>query len=383
MEDEQKIRIYGREITKRKKLHEALQESETRYRSLFNTMTEGFALHEIVCDDKGAPCDYRFLDVNPAFEEMTGLKRDDIVGKLQREVLPNSDPKWIRIYGEVTLTGNPIHFEDYFPDQKRYYDVLAYRPAPRQFAVIFTDITVRKQVEEALRVKTEQLENAGKELEDFSYSITHDLRAPLRAVEGYARMILKKHENDFDDDTMGKFNVVRTNAQKISMLIDDLLTFSRVNKARLSMFKVNMDDLVRETWQELQIIHPERQMNLKIGPIPNGKGDRPLIKQALYHILSNAIKFTKAREDTQVEVGGYEEQNEVIYYFRDNGVGFDMKYQNRLFSVFQRLHTDDEYGGTGVGLALVRRIIHRHGGRSWAEGEVDHGACIYFTLPKA
>lgn len=245
------------------------------------------------------------------------------------------------------------------------------------------EITKRKKTEIALHEKTLQLESANKDLENFSYSVSHDLRAPLRAVDGYARMILKKHGTGFDKDTLDKFSVIRTNAQRISLLIDDLLTFSRLSRVYLSMFKVNMDDLFRETWKDLQTIHHERSMSLKINPVPYGKGDRALIKQVLNHILSNAVKFTKAHEDTLVEVGGYEEGNEIIYYIRDKGIGFDMKYHDKLFGVFQRLHTNDEYEGTGVGLALVQRIIQRHGGRVWAEGEVDQGACFYFTLPKA
>jgi PAS domain S-box-containing protein len=361
---------------------EELRKSEESYRSLFNAMTEGFALHEIVCDDTGTPCDYRFLDINPAFERLTGLKRDEVIGRLYGDILPDDGQKWIKIYEEVALTGNPVHFENYSPALKRHYEVYAYRPAPRQFAVIFMDISERKQTEIALQERTLQLENANKEMENFSYSFSHDLRAPLRAVDGYARMILKKHEADFDKDTLDKFNVIRSNARKINMLIDDLLTFSRMSRAHMSMFNIKMDDLFRETWTDLQSLYPQRPMSLKINPVPPGKGDRALIKQVLNHILSNAVKFTKAHEKTLVEVGGAEQGNEIVYYIRDGGIGFDMKYNERLFGVFQRLHTDEEYEGTGVGLALVKRIIHRHGGRVWAEGEVDRGACFYFTLPK-
>jgi light-regulated signal transduction histidine kinase (bacteriophytochrome) len=155
-----------------------------------------------------------------------------------------------------------------------------------------------------------------------------------------------------------------------------------MREARLSMFKINMDELFREVWKEMQAIHPERSINLQINSLPPGKGDMALIKQVLGHIFSNAVKFTRAREDTRMEAGGYEEGNEIVYYIKDNGIGFDMKYSDRLFNVFQRLHSENEYEGTGVGLALVQRIIHRHGGRVWAEGEVNEGACFYFTLPK-
>ena len=382
IEDTGRIRTYGREISKRKKLDDALQKSEERFRSLFNAMAEGFALHEIVCDEQGSPSDYRFLEINPAFEALTGLKREDIIGRLYKEVLPNDDPKWLKIYGDVTVTGNPVHFENYSPVLKKHFEVFAYRPAPRQFAVIFNDVTMRKQSEKELRAKTRQLEYANKELESFSHSVSHDLRAPLRAIDGFARMILRKHEQDFDDETRDKFNVIRANAQKINILIENLLTFSGINGARLAIFRINMDVLVREVWDEMKSIFPDQPMDLKITCLPEVKGDRALIRQVFHQLLSNAVKFTRIQEEPHVEVGGYEEGPDVIYYVRDRGIGFDMKYHDKLFDVFQRLHPDSDYKGMGVGLALVKRIIHRHEGRVWAEGEIDQGACFYFALPK-
>jgi len=280
--------------------------------------------------------------------------------------------------GRVQETAREIQIGDRWFGQSFYF-----MEDTRRIRIYGREITKRKGMEIALQEKALQLLNASQELENFSYSVSHDLRVPLRAIDGYVRMILKKHEKDFDEDTLDKFNVIRINAKRINLLIEDLMIFSRLGSVHLSRFRVNMNELVGEVWQEMQNMNPDRPMSLRIVSAPHGNGDRALIKQVLSHLLSNAIKFTRSREETLVEVGGYEEENETVYYVRDNGIGFDMKYHDKLFGVFRRLHTHEEYEGTGVGLALVRRIVQRHGGRVWAEGEIDRGACFYFTLPKA
>jgi hypothetical protein len=361
----------------------ALRESEERYHSLFENMTEGFALHEVICDSEGVPCDYRFVDVNPSFEALTGLKRDRIIGRCVTEILPGEDPQWIKLYGEVAMTGEPIHFENYSPVLKRHYEVFAYRPAPRRFAVIFMDVTDRKEAEIELQKKTALLAEANKEMESFSYSISHDLRAPLRAIDGYSRMILKRNAGEFNEETKRQFTLIRDNTQKMGQLIEDILAFSRLGRQSLVMSVIDMESLAGKVWEELRIINPERQLTLKIDRLPPGMGDPALIRQVLVNALDNAIKFTKVREVAVVEVGGYEKDGNTVYYIRDNGVGFDMQYYDKLFGVFQRLHSADEYEGTGIGLALIQRIIHRHGGVVWAEGKVNEGATFYFSLPSS
>jgi PAS domain S-box-containing protein len=360
----------------------ALRESEERYHSLFENMTEGFALHDIICDEKGVPCDYCFLDINPSFEALTGLKREQIIGRCVLDVLPGEDPKWIKLYGDVAMTGEPIHFENYSPVLKRHYEVFAYRPAPRRFAVIFMDVTDRKEAEIELQKKTALLEEANKEMEGFSYSVSHDLRAPLRAIDGYSRMILKHNAGEFNEETQRQFTLIRENTQKMGQLIEDILAFSRLGRQSLVMSVMDMDSLARKVWEELRIINPGRQMTMKLDRLPPGMGDQALIRQVLVNALANAIKFTKVREVAVIVVGGYEKDGSNVYYIQDNGVGFDMQYYDKLFGVFQRLHSADEYEGTGIGLALIQRIIHRHGGVVWAQGKINEGATLYFSLPQ-
>jgi PAS domain S-box-containing protein len=242
------------------------------------------------------------------------------------------------------------------------------------------DITESKHAELEMREGKRQLEYAIKELESFSYSVAHDLRAPLRAIDGYARLILKKQGDKFDADTLDKFNVIRSSTHLMGQLIDDLLTFSRLGRKHISPMPLDMEVLVKEAWKEVQASDSERDIKLEEGNMPLGYGDMALIKQVLINLLGNAVKFTKYEDAAHIEVGGYTDGDEHIYYIRDNGVGFDMAYYDKLFGVFQRLHSTEQFEGTGVGLATVQRLIHRHGGRVWAEGKVDHGACFYFAL---
>jgi signal transduction histidine kinase len=243
------------------------------------------------------------------------------------------------------------------------------------------DITERKRIDESLAEHSAKLEALNKELESFAYSVSHDLRAPLRAIDGYSRMILKQQGDKFDENTKRLFEVIRHNTKMMGQLIDDLLALSRLGRGALSISEWNMGELIKDVWEELKANNPERPIDLKTEPVPRCLGDRSLMKQVLVNLLSNSIKFTRIREIPSIAAGGYATETEHVYYIRDNGIGFDMQYHDKLFGVFQRLHNADEYEGTGVGLALVQRIVHRHGGRVWAESEVDKGATFYFTLP--
>ena len=244
-----------------------------------------------------------------------------------------------------------------------------------------SEIQERKEVEKLIEFRTKLLEVTNKELESFTYSVSHDLRAPLRAIDGYARMILRDQKDRLNDEAKRKFDLIRSNSQMMGQLIDDLLSFSRLGRLDINMSKLDMEGLVGDIRMELQVITPDRTIDFKMNSIPPGWGDRTLIKQVYSNLLSNAVKYTRFKKEACIETGGYREGNETIYYIRDNGVGFNMEYYDKLFGVFQRLHNADDYEGTGVGLAIVQRIVHRHLGRVWAEGKVDEGATFYFSLP--
>ena len=243
------------------------------------------------------------------------------------------------------------------------------------------DVTEQKQAEEELIRQSEKLEAANRELDSFAYSVSHDLRAPLRAIDGYSRMVLKKLGDNLAGEAKEDFAVIRDSVRAMDRLIDDLLAFSRQGRQSMNLGPLDMRLLLWETWQELRSANRERTMTLNIESVPSGWGDKALLKQVFMNLLTNAVKFTRNREDGRIDAGGYEQGGEIVYYVKDNGVGFDMRFQEKLFGVFQRLHSSSEYEGTGIGLALVQRIVHRHGGRVWAEGKVNEGATFYFTLP--
>ena len=230
--------------------------------------------------------------------------------------------------------------------------------------------------------RTAQLEAANKELESFSYSVSHDLRAPLRHITGFAVLLQKKASSILDETNLQYLNTISESAKQMGNLIDDLLAFSRIGRSELKRGRVNLEYLVKEILKTLQEETKERDIAWKVGELPEVYCDHSMLRLVFVNLFSNAVKFTRPRAKAEIEVGCIPEKDEFIFFIRDNGVGFDPKYKDKLFGVFQRLHHQDEFEGTGIGLANVRRFIHRHGGRTWADGNVGIGATFYFSLPK-
>lgn len=220
------------------------------------------------------------------------------------------------------------------------------------------------------------------ELEAFSYSVSHDLRTPLLTIDGFSRMLLEDYSNQLEAEGQRLLRTICSNSQNMGRLIDDLLAFSRLGRQEMRPSEIRMNELARAVWAELEATAPERKLQFNLRPLPAACGDQAMIRQVLVNLLANAIKFTSPREVAMIEVGAAAEDDHNVYYVKDNGVGFEMKYADKLFGVFQRLHSDSEFAGTGVGLAFVQRIIQRHGGRVWAAGKVGEGATLYFALPR-
>lgn len=240
----------------------------------------------------------------------------------------------------------------------------------------------RKQAERRLKENTAQIVAVNKELESFSYSVSHDLRAPLRAIDGFSRALLEEHSKHLDPEGQRLLGMIRTGTKQMGRLIDDLLVFSRISRKVLEKSNVEMTGLARAVMYELLQLEPDRSVEVTIDHLAAAQGDHALMRQVFTNLISNALKFTRQQPKPAVEIGWYRDGNEDIYSVRDNGVGFDMRYVNTLFGIFQRLHRAEEFEGTGAGLAIVQRIIHRHGGRIWAEGKVNEGATFYFALPR-
>jgi signal transduction histidine kinase/DNA-binding NarL/FixJ family response regulator len=236
-----------------------------------------------------------------------------------------------------------------------------------------------RELEQGVIARTAELEAANKELEAFSYSVSHDLRAPLRAIDGFSRILLEDYIADLPDEAQRYLQLVAENTQQMGHLIDDLLTFARLSRQPLNKRWVATADLARQCLEDLHAEQAGRCVEISIGDMPACQGDPALLNQVWINLIANALKYTRRRDLAVIEIG-CQEGGEVIYYVKDNGVGFDMRYINKLFGVFQRMHRAEDYEGTGVGLAIVQRVVHRHGGRVWAEAEVDRGATFYFTL---
>lgn len=227
-----------------------------------------------------------------------------------------------------------------------------------------------------------ELQAANHELEAFSYSVSHDLQAPLRAIRGFSRILVEDFADQLNEEGRHYLNRIEASAQHMSKLIEDLLAFSRVGRQPVNKGLVDISALARAIINELAKAEVEDRLTVSIAALPSVEADSGLLRQVLFNLIANAIKFSRKQAAPRIEIGGREEAHEYIFYVRDNGAGFDMKYADKLFNVFQRLHTSSEFEGTGVGLAIVQRIVHRHGGRIWAQSKVGEGATFYFSLPK-
>jgi PAS domain S-box-containing protein len=377
------------DITAQKQIEDALRESEERFSKAFRSSPVGTIIVRV--------SDNRFVELNDTFVAMTGYAREELLGStttehgimqpeeaLTYQALLHSDGKNTGL--ETTLKTKSGEIRNLLSSVEE----IMLHGEPHHLGCV-VDITERRRAEEALREvhrtleqrvveRTSQLEAANKELEAFSYSVSHDLRAPLRAVNGFAGIVLEDFSSQLPEEGKKYLERIRKGGEQMGCLIDDLLALSHLSRQPMNRRKVDMVRLVRTVLEELNPQFGGREVEIKVGNLPSCHGDAALLKQVWMNLLSNAIKYSRGRKKTVVEIGCMSEKGENVYIVRDNGAGFDMTYAHKLFGVFQRLHRSDEFEGTGVGLAIVQRVVYRHGGRVWAEAEVDRGATFYFTV---
>jgi len=241
--------------------------------------------------------------------------------------------------------------------------------------------TLNEELEQRVHQRTAQLEATNKELESFCYSVSHDLRAPLRAINSFSQILFAEYLDKLDDEGKRLLHIIRGNTDKMSELIDDLLSLSRIGRRDIELSDIDMDKLIQAVCNEIETATSERNLQINLKPLPPARGDEGMIRQVFVNLMANAVKFARSREAAMIEVGGYAKESGNVYYVRDNGIGFDMQYIDKLFGAFQRLHSGEEFEGTGIGLAIVKRIINQLGGKVWAEGRENEGSTFYFTLP--
>lgn len=372
----------------------ALTESSDRLRAVLNSALSGV----IVIDAQGM-----IIDWNERAEKIFGWSRDEALGQdLAATIIPENHREAHRkgILHFINTGEGPVLNKlmeltavrrngDEFPVELSVSALKA--NSTLTFCGFITDITERKKTEEAIHTfnqkleqmvvdRTAELQFANHELEAFSYSVSHDLRAPLRSIHGYVSILLESYGPMLDDEAHRIINVITRNSQRMGQLIDDLLAFSRLGRKELSRSNIPMGEMIENVIDEFRRSGACENTAINIHRIPPALGDNTTVRQVWVNLISNALKYSRGKEKPTLEIGSFEENDVVTYYVKDNGAGFDMAYYDKLFGVFQRLHSTKEFEGTGVGLAMVQRIIFKHGGKIWAEAKVNAGATFYFTL---
>jgi PAS domain S-box-containing protein len=330
-----------------------------------------------------------FVRFNRAGEELLGIPRAQLIGKSDADLFPPSEAAFFVAKDRETLNGRKLVEIAEEPIQTAYgprwlhtkkVPIVDATGEPRFLLGISHDITDRKADLAEMRAAKDAAEAANRELEAFSYSVAHDLRAPLRVIDGFAHALVEDFAPTLGEDGNRHLDRIRNAAQRMGVIIDELLNLSRVSRAPITREPVNLGELARASLGVLQRGGPAREVEIVVPERVMTSGDPKLLGIVLDNLLGNAWKFTSKRASARIELGSRVEDGRTVYFVRDNGVGFDMQYVHRLFGVFQRLHSEGEFPGTGIGLATVQRIVHRHGGRAWADGAVDIGATFHFTL---
>lgn len=363
-----------------------LNKSEERFKTTLENLIEGCQVIDF---------EYRYVYINNAAAEHGRFSKTELLGKKMTDIYFGiEDTEMFSLLKKCMEERSPYKMENKFnyPDGSSKWFYLSMEPVPEGVFIMSTDISDKKraenelhklneELEEIVKARTEQLEAVNKELESFSYSVSHDLRAPLRHINGFIDMLKVKSADKLDEKGLRYLNIIKDAATQMGQLIDDLLTFSRIGRSTVSKTKLSFNKMISEIIEQNKDEIEQRGIKIKIADMPPVEADPNLMRQVWFNLIANAIKYTKQQQEPEIEIGFEKQNNEFVFFVKDNGAGFDMAYYDKLFGVFQRLHSQEEFEGTGIGLANVKRIINKHKGKVWAEGKENHGAVFYFSLP--
>ncbi len=359
-----------------------LRQENRLYEALFRDVPFGWAYHEMVLDEDGKPVDYIFLKANSRFEQYTGLKAADIIGRRVTEIIPgieNAEPDLIKAYGEVALTGEPLEMEIYFAPFDRWYNVVANCPEKGYFNAIFEEVSARKKAEAELAAAMSELARSNKDLEQFAYVASHDLQEPLRMVSSYTELLGRRYSAKLDDEADRFIGYAVDGAQRMQILINDLLEFSRVGRLKPPAEPTELSEVAATVLDGLSDRVAERGAKVECGQLPAALIQPVHAKQVLQNLLTNALKFS-AGTAPEISISGNREDGRVTLTVKDNGIGIAPEHHAKVFAIFQRLHKREKYPGTGIGLALVKRIIEHNGGTIRLESKEGEGTSFHVTM---
>lgn len=395
-----------RYLEKKQKAEELARRSEIKqvkvqeeYKLIFDKMLEGMIISEFIYDEKGEVADVVFVKANPAIEKQLGLKLKDIIGSTYISSFKGNKSK-LKILHNILKTDIPLQREVFTTKFNRHLVLNAFKINDKQIGIMFHDISELKRLEEnrkkaeqqlikinqkleqLVEERTKELRGTLTELEAFTHTVSHDLKSPLRAIDGYSRIILEDYNEVLEKDITQMITNISNVSCDMIKLIDKLLLYSTTSKAKIQKEQVDIGEIFVNVFNELKTICLNRNIEFNIKTVmPIVAADGILMRQVVYNILSNAVKFTRNKENTVINIGCIQNSNEQVFYIEDNGAGFDMKYAKKLFTMFERLHNKEEYEGSGIGLAIVHKIIEKHGGRVWIESKLNEGTKLYFGLP--
>ncbi len=389
----------ARDITQRIQSEQKLKESEKRYRMLFENMNAGFALHEMIYDEKGKPVDYRYIELNPMFEKLTGVKGDDYIGHTIKEMMPGIEQYWIDTYGRVSQTGESTAYQNYARELGKYFDTFVFSPEKGKFAVFFIDITERKQAEIAKEAAQRQLESKNKELEQLLYVASHDLRSPLVNVDGFSRelelsihtliglMENKPDPSSIEETCKAEFADmeksiyrIRSSTRQMDNLLKSLLKLSRAGKVSLQITIVDMYKIMEMIASSFAFRLNEKGITLKYENLPSCMGDYVQVTQVFSNIIDNAVKYSRNEVEGLIMVRGEQRGDYAVYTIEDNGIGIEKEYIDKIFELFYRVNSK-KAEGEGLGLTMVRQILSRMGGDISVSSKPGEGSIFSVSLP--